>query len=771
MIRNPRPRPNGSQQDADNGPLPQLNPEIAKWFQDRQARRKPVKTTITPGGQTLDWIPIESQVADGKIATPPPTPPHNRPPDDTSKPAEFELENPNAERGPAGTVPVIRKNLSALHETTSLKGYLSKHGGLKVNPNRKKHPADPDPFGYFHATSGQSANMEGCSTWLNIWDPYVETSTDHSLMQCGLQNYDNPQLQSLEGGWTVDNSLNGDWQPHLFIYYTTNAYTNDGDNQGGYNQDVDGWVQYSNVIYPGTGWSPLSVQGGGQYGFQFQYQLYQNNWWVWVQGAQGYWMGYYPSWLFFGGPGRSEFSTLGAVAEWVGFWGEVYSALSNPNQTTDWMGSGRKAEAGFSHACYEKNLLILQSNGWVNHNGSSSAEDPSKYDIQLHMNSGGPWGSYMYAGGPDATVLAAPRSRLDGYQTTFNNQQHVNYIGADSHIHEFLYTDHWGNTDLTQAAGAQNFPPAAGSALDGYQTDFNNQQHVNYIGTDGHVHELVYTDHWAHNDLTVAAGAQNYPAAPGTTLDGYETSFNNQQHVNYIGTDGHVHELVYTNHWAHTDLTAAAGAQKYPAAPGSALDGYQTTFNNQQHVNYFGTDGHVHELVYTDHWSHTDLTAAAGAQNYPAAAGSALDGYQTSFNNQQHVNYIGVDGHVHELVYTNHWGHTDLTAAAGAQGFLPAAGSALDGYQTSFNSQQHVNYIGKDGHVHELVYTNHWGHTDLTVAAGAQSSLPAAGSPLDGYQTTFNNQQHVNYIGSNGDVHELVYTDHWSHNDLTQIFS
>jgi hypothetical protein len=86
---------------------------------------------------------------------------------------------------------------------------------------------------------------------------------------------------------------------------------------------------------------------------------------------------------------------------------------------------------------------------------------------------------------------------------------------------------------------------------------------------------------------------------------------------------------------------------RHKSAPGplldSALDGYQTTFNNQQHVNYIGTDGHVHELVFSDHWGHTDLTNAAGAPN--AAQGSALDGYQTTFNNQQHVNYIGTDGH------------------------------------------------------------------------------------------------------------------------------
>ncbi len=361
-----------------------------------------------------------------------------------------------------------------------------------------------------------------------------------------------------------------------------------------------------------------------------------------------------------------------------------------------------------------------------------------------------------------ATYTVFLNSALDGYETSFNNQQHVNYIGTDGHVHELVYKDSWGHTDLTQSAGAPAAAP--GSALDGYETSFNNQQHVNYIGTDGHVYELVYKDSWRHTDLTQAAGGP--AAAPGSALDGYETSYNNQQHVNYIGIDGHVHELVFKGSWEHTDLTRAAGA---PApAPGSALDGYESSdqrqnnppYNYQQHVNYIGTDGHVHELVFKDSWSHTDLTHAAGAPT--AAPGSALDGYETSYNNQQHVNYIGTDGHVHELVYKDSWGHTDLTQAAGAPAVAP--GSALDGYETSYNNQQHVNYIGTDGHVHELVYKDSWGHTDLTQAAGAPAAAP--GSSLDGYQTSFDNQQHVNYIGTDGHVHELVFKDSWGDTNL-----
>ena len=242
--------------------------------------------------------------------------------------------------------------------------------------------------------------------WVNVWDPYVQTGDDHSIMQCGLQRIDNPQLQSLEGGWTVDNSLNGDWIPHLFTYYTTNGYTQDGDNIGGYNTDVDGWVQVSNSVYPGIAFaSPYSSRGGTQYGFWLRYQMGADhgNWWLWFQGSgAGTWVGYYPCWLFFGAPGAAEFITLGYKAEWVGFWGEVYSALSNPKQSTTQMGSGQKAEAGWKQACYQKNLVYFPKPGGgshVNQNGSTSAEDPSKYDINGFMNSGSDWDSYFYAGG------------------------------------------------------------------------------------------------------------------------------------------------------------------------------------------------------------------------------------------------------------------------------------------------------------------------------------------------------------------------------------
>ena len=231
-----------------------LNPEIRKWFEERQRRLNVVKTTHTPSGQTIDWIPIESQ-SPIKIAPPPPTP--NLPPSINKESlARFELEDTAIEHGPAGTVPVLRKNLSILHDFRSINEYLSKR------PN-----ADPNPQGYWHIGSSQEAGpggFQGCEAVINLWDPRIDNSNDHSLAQCFIGNYDDPEPlgsppQTIEVGWTVDQRLNGDIQPHLFTFYTNNGYKVQGNNQGGYNQDVDGWVQIDSNIQPGAVVLPVAL--------------------------------------------------------------------------------------------------------------------------------------------------------------------------------------------------------------------------------------------------------------------------------------------------------------------------------------------------------------------------------------------------------------------------------------------------------------------------------------------------------------------------------
>jgi hypothetical protein len=151
------------------------------------------------------------------------------------------------------------------------------------------------------------------------------------------------------------------------------------------------------------------------------------------------------------------------------------------------------------------------------------------------------------------------------------------------------------------------------------------------------------------------------------------------------------------------------------------------------------------------------------------ASDSALSSYWGS-DGSQHVNFIGSDGHLHEMYARSGggWGNNDLTAMSGG-GVLPAGGSALHAYWGSDGSQ-HVNFIGSDGHLHEMYARSGggWGNNDLTAMSGG-GVLPASGS-LSSYWGS-DGRQRVNFIGSDGHVHELYSRPGggWLDNDLTNV--
>ena len=348
---------------------------------------------------------------------------------------------------------------------------------------------------------------------------------------------------------------------------------------------------------------------------------------------------------------------------------------------------------------------------------------------------------------------AAPGSGLDGYWGS-DNSQHVNYLDAAGHVHE-LYIHPgaagWVDNDLTQ--WTHGAPAAPGSGLDGYWGS-DNSQHVNYLDAAGHVHELYIhpgAAGWVDNDLT--QWTHGAPAAPGSGLDGYWGS-DDSQHVNYLDAAGHVHELYIhpgAAGWVDNDLTQwTHGA---PAAPGSGLDGYWGS-DDSQHVNYLDAAGHVHELYIhpgAAGWVDNDLTQ--WTHGAPAAPGSGLDGYWGS-DNSQHVNYLDAAGHVHELyIHPGAAGWVDNDLTQWTHGAPAAPGSGLDGYWGSDDSQ-HVNYLDAAGHVHELYIhpgAAAWVDNDLTRFAAGPA---ATGRALDGYWGK-DDSQHVNYLDKAGHVHEL----------------
>jgi hypothetical protein len=117
-----------------------------------------------------------------------------------------------------------------------------------------------------------------------------------------------------------------------------------------------------------------------------------------------------------------------------------------------------------------------------------------------------------------------------------------------------------------------------------------------------------------------------------------------------------------------------------------------------------------------------------------------------------------------------YWSNLDARCLIGPTTWLPGRASRLDGYATDWNQQQHVNYVAGDASIHELLYSGRWGNGVLTVAAQASAAaLPRPGTPLAGYPTGWNEQQHIVYTSQDNHVHELVWNgDNWTHSDLTQ---
>jgi hypothetical protein len=341
--------------------------------------------------------------------------------------------------------------------------------------------------------------------------------------------------------------------------------------------------------------------------------------------------------------------------------------------------------------------------------------------------------------------------------------------GVGAHFDGWIAAMGWKLYDLTARTGAPHatFGPAA-YLFAQFTRHAVYQGFTATVGSTGRLYELYWTpdnDEWRVTDLMDAAEA---PLATGNP-SAYIHATTGSQHILYIGAlfDGHVHELYWNDDdgWNHHDLTTATGAPLALSSP----RGYEFHAESTQHVVYQGQDLHIHELWWRDDgtgWHQGDLSVAAGA---PLADGEPF-GYMFDQQGTQHVVYLGKDTHIHELWWNSAagWHHNDLSHAAGA----PPAGDDPTGYVFRDQSTQHVNYRGADGHIHELWWqAGNWHHANLTELTGAPTT--SGGTVPTGY--AFNAQprqpdatQHVLYAGVDNHVHELWWNaTGWHHHDLT----
>jgi hypothetical protein len=168
---------------------------------------------------------------------------------------------------------------------------------------------------YLYNVGRQEAITTGFYANVTIGKPTLAKADYHSLAELAVQSGDGKQAQAVEVGWTVDRLVNGDDDPHLFVYHWVNGV--------GTCYNGCGFVQYSSTIKPGDTLAygvtkKISIQYAGA------------AWWV---AFDTEWVGYFPEKLWLD-QGVSSFATSGLVQ----VFGEVAAASTTPCDTQ--MGNG-----------------------------------------------------------------------------------------------------------------------------------------------------------------------------------------------------------------------------------------------------------------------------------------------------------------------------------------------------------------------------------------------------------------------------------------------
>lgn len=202
-----------------------------------------------------------------------------------------------------------------------------------------------------------NTNIVGAVDNMLVATPARQTSDYHTLAEIAVQSSDSQQ--AVEAGWTVDNGLNGDNNPHLFVYSWKNG-TGQGYNGG------NGWTDNgSEALNAGAS---LSTYNNTKIKFLWQY--FDSKWWLDAQiSGADHWIGYYP--------GSSWTSPTFTYTQRVQVFGEV-SAANSPTCTD--MGNGTQAGVGAgaqngSFTTYDGSTWALTSITGTTFNDSANGYD------------------------------------------------------------------------------------------------------------------------------------------------------------------------------------------------------------------------------------------------------------------------------------------------------------------------------------------------------------------------------------------------------------
>lgn len=286
-----------------------------------------------------------------------------------------------------GTIPMRRITLQEITKFPTLREFFQKgpDGAGRPSLARPQEAPQSPTQGHKYSLMYQNVDSLGGNSDLNLWNPYVNTSWGEgfSLSQEWYVGGSGNSTQTAEVGWQNYPAKYGNEESRLFIYWTADYY-----NQTGcYNLECGAFVQVSNAVPLGGGFTEYSAYRGPQYEFSATFYLYRGNWWLRIQNT---WVGYYPGAIYRGGQlsRYSDFIEFGTEGVGVSVW---------PGE-----GSGYWSTSGFGSAAFQSDLY------YINLSGQSVWDSLSKYDPSpACYSTSGPffssssgWGVYFYEGGP-----------------------------------------------------------------------------------------------------------------------------------------------------------------------------------------------------------------------------------------------------------------------------------------------------------------------------------------------------------------------------------
>jgi hypothetical protein len=231
--------------------------------------------------------------------------------------------------------------------------------------------------------------------------------------------------------------------------------------------------------------------------------------------------------------------------------------------------------------------------------------------------------SSIYESGADLDLTAAASAlnplsstSFSGFFDSASNTLRVSYVASDSHLHQFWSTSStpWDDFDLTAATGAPK--PASATAISSFFDSTGNTPRINYVGSDSHLHQFWIFEQaaWEDFDLTAATGAPKVIAAQ--PLNSFVDQTGDTPRINYVGADYHVHQFWIFNNaaWKDFDLTIATGSADV-AVNNKILSGFIDSESNTPRINYEGNDSHIHQFWIANQaaWYDFDLNAATGS--------------------------------------------------------------------------------------------------------------------------------------------------------------